>query len=251
MKSLSVALITLNEEKNLKACLQSVPFASEIVIVDSFSTDKTREIALSFKAKFISRVFEDYASQKNFAMAQCSGDWILLLDADERVNPELAIEIKKILEGRGGFETRPYAGFWMKRLNFIFGGPMRFGNSRNDKQLRLIKRGAGQFEGLVHERLKVQGQVGELAGQIEHYSTQTMEDYFRRFDKYTSLEVRQMAAEGKKANGLMIYLRPLAEFFYYYIFCLGFLDGFRGLKYQVLSSYYTYTKLAKLRKNLL
>jgi glycosyltransferase involved in cell wall biosynthesis len=237
---LSAALITRDEERNLTDCLQSLAFCDEIVIVDSGSTDKTAEIAGHFGAKFSSRPFDNFASQKNEAIRQTSGDWILLLDADERVTPELAKEIQCIIESQPDCD-----GYWMKRHNYIFGRLMRHGANANDLQLRLVRRGKGLFEGIIHERVVLHGKGGLLRSPLLHYSTRNREDYDKRLAFYTDLEAEKIYRKGIRPNAVDIFLRPVAQFLRFYIFGLGFLDGFAGLQYQCLSSYYIYVKYTK------
>ena len=239
MTQLSAAIITYNEEKKLEECLRSISFVDEIVIVDSGSTDGTRAIAERFKARFSTRPFDNFAAQKNEAIRQTRGEWILLIDADERITPELAREIQSILaaaDAKNSYELR--------RLNFFLGRPLRYGAALNDWQLRLIRRGEGLFEGLVHERVRVQSGCGRLKSWMHHHSTQTMEEYFKRFSLYTRLEGEVLGRRGKP-RGIEMAVRPLIQFIYFYFFRLGFLDGFTGFQYQILSSFYTFVKYLK------
>ncbi len=240
MPKLSVALITWNEETRIADCLKSVEFADEIVVVDSFSTDRTKELAEQSGARCYLRPFDNFSAQKNFAIEQTTGDWILLIDADERVSPALQSEIAQTIHQAEALE-----GYYLRRENYIFSGRMRYSASLQDRQLRLIKKNKGRFEGLIHERVRVDGAVGTLTHPLLHYSSQTLEDYFKRFNLYTSLEARQIFKRGIKPNAWHFFLKPAFQFFYFYIFRLGFLDGLRGLQYQLLSSFYTFVKYAK------
>lgn len=237
---LTAALITYNEEQKLADCLRSVPFADEIVIVDSGSTDKTKDIAVAFNARFILRPFDNFARQKNAALQNASGEWVLLLDADERLTPELQADVKAVIK-----DPRSLDAYYLRRQHYLFGGRMRFGASMNDWQLRLLRRGKGCFEGLVHERIKTDGATGRLKGELLHYSYQTLGEYFTKFPLFSGLDAEAMWREGKKPNLLHFLVRPPLSFVYFYFYRLGFLDGFRGLQYETLATYYLYTKFVK------
>ena len=237
---LSVAIITLNEERKLSECLASVPFADEIVIVDSGSSDGTEVIARSFNADFSVRSFDNFSNQKNAALDRTGGEWVLFLDADERLTPELQEEIKSIITN-----PSPHFTYYLKRRNFLFGGRMRFGASLNDWQLRLVRRGHGQFHGLVHERVQSPNPPGRLRGELIHTTYQTTGEYFLKFNLFTSLDAENMWKQGKKPTLAHFLFKPTADFFYFYFFRLGILDGFRGFLYQCLAVKYLYVKYIK------
>ena len=240
---LSLAIITLNEEKKLGDCLRSAAFVDEIIVVDSGSTDKTKEVAASFNARFVTRPFDNFARQKNTAIEHCAGEWILLLDADERLSPELAAEIQAVIA-----DPRSLGAYYVRRRNFLFGGRMRYGANLNDWQLRLLKRGQGHFEGIVHERVKPDGEAGYLKGDLLHYSYQTLEEYFKKFPLFSDLDAESMWRQGKKPGLAHFLARPPLNFCYFYFYRLGFLDGFRGLLYEALAANYLYTKYRKVLK---
>ncbi len=240
---LSVVLITRNEEKRLAECLASVAFADERVIFDDFSTDATREVAEHYGARFFQRRLENFAEQKNQAMAAARGEWLLLLDADERVSPELAQAILKVTASGESAD-----GYWLKRENHFFGGSLRYGANAGDWQLRLVRRGVGVFEGLVHERIRLKSEPGWLAGLLRHESCPTLRQYFEKLPRYTDLEAETLFRKGRKPALWELTLKPPAQFVYFYFLKLGFLDGWRGLVYQVLSSYYLFLKLRKARR---
>jgi glycosyltransferase involved in cell wall biosynthesis len=243
---LSAAIIAFNEEAKLSACLSSLNFVDEICLLDSGSTDKTREIAESFGAIVEIRHFDNFSSQKNAAISSTHGDWILLIDADERVTPELQQSILNIVEN---IETTKHSAFRLNRLNQIFGGKIRYGASGIDQPIRLIRRGKAHYEGLVHEQLEVSGSIGLLTGELTHITYQTLDDYYKKFNLFSTLDAKEMLRRKDRipSFGMMI-LRPWLEFFYYYIIKRGFLDGYRGFLYQVLSSYYVFIKYAKIRE---
>ncbi len=241
-RRLSVVVITKNEEKKLGDCLASVPFAGEMIVVDDYSTDATERVALEHGARFVQNRFENFSAQKNYAMSLARGDWILQLDADERVTSELAQSIQTVMG-----EPAAREGYFLMRENFIFGGPMRYGANGRDWQLRLVRRGRGQYRGVVHERIEVRGEPGRLTGVLRHYSYQTLKDYFAKFPLFTDLDAQKIFEQGKKPGFLSLGIKLPLDFIRFYIFKLGFLDGFRGLLYQLLASYYILIRHRKAR----
>jgi glycosyltransferase involved in cell wall biosynthesis len=240
--SLSVVIITLNEEANLSRTLESVKWADEIVVLDSGSTDRTREIAQSFHAKFLVEPWKGFAAQKNSALQKATGDWILSLDADEEVEPPLAQEIRELLN-----ENPAGAGFWIPRKNFFLGRWMRHGGFYPDPKLRLFRRGAGAFEDrLVHEDVRVQGATGKLRNHLLHHAYPTLESYLEHMNRYSSLGA-QMAVSRRKARFSLIdiVVRPQLTFFYNYFLRGGFLDGREGLLQHVYHANYVSWKYAK------
>lgn len=238
---LSAVLITCNEEKKVGECLESIAFADEIVVVDSGSHDRTSEIVKSRGARFFTRILDDFASQRNFALQQAAGDWILFIDADERVSPQLREQIQAAVSGDEGLH-----GYTLHRINHIFGGPMRFGAHQSDRPMRLVRRGKGRWEGLVHERLVIEGPSGALNGELKHVTYQSLEEYFSKFNLFTTLDAREMIRSGQPLPARWkTLLRPAAEFVYYYFLRQGFRDGWRGFQYQVLSSLYIFVKHVK------
>ncbi len=240
--SLSVAIITLNEEANLARTLQSVAWADEIVIVDSGSTDRTREIAESFGAKFFVEAWKGFAAQKNSALQRTSGDWILSLDADEEVEPALADEIQRTLA------TSPsVVGYWIPRKNFFLGRWIRHGGFYPDPKLRLFRRGAARFEErLVHEDLQMRGPTGNLTNHLLHHAYPTLDSYLEHMNRYSSLGAEMAAAKGVTGFSFLdIVVRPRLTFFYNYLLRGGFLDGREGLLLHLYHANYVSWKYAK------
>ena len=237
---LSTVIITYNEEQKLAECLNSISFSDEVIVVDSLSTDKTKEIAERARARFYTRPFDDFSSQKNYAMNQAKGEWILSIDADERVTEALALEIKKAIQLKN-----QYVGYYLTRQNFIFGGRMRYGASLTDFQLRLIQKGKGEFHGLVHERIAPQGAVATLKEPLLHVTYQSLDEYFAKFNHFSSLDAMELERQHKKSTWLGALVKPIVHFIYFYFFKLGFLDGRRGLMYQILSSLYVFVRDVK------
>lgn len=240
--SLSVVIITLNEEKNLARTLASVTWAEEIVVFDSGSTDKTREIAASFHAKFYVEPWKGFAAQKNLALAKATGDWVLSLDADEEVEPALAEEIRTRLAA-----GPTVAGFWIPRKNFFLGRWVKHGGFYPDRKLRLFRRGAGKFEQrLVHEDLQIDGTTASLQGNLLHNAYPTLESYLDHMNRYSSLGAEMAVARRPRGFSLVdIALRPKLTFLYNYVVRGGFLDGREGLLLHTYHATYVSWKYAK------
>jgi glycosyltransferase involved in cell wall biosynthesis len=270
--TLSVCIITHNEEANIGRTLASVAELvkqtdGEIIVVDSGSTDGTVEIARSYGAKVLVEPWKGYAAQKNSAIEKASGDWILSLDADELLDEELANDITQIVSAHhDGKEwcltpkatrsttdrlkpalAQPASGYWIARKNLFLGRWIRHGGFWPDRKLRLFRRGLGQIqERLVHETVTLRGAARNLEGSLTHHAYPTLNGYIGHMNKYSSLGAEQAVKEGKRGFSLMnIVLRPFATFIYNYFFRLGFLDGREGLLLHLYHAAYTSWKYAK------
>ncbi|HKR25884.1 MAG TPA: glycosyltransferase family 2 protein [Acidobacteriaceae bacterium] len=245
-RTLSVALITKNEEANLRRTLESVRWAGEVVVVDSGSTDRTAEIAREFGARFMVEAWRGFVAQKNFAIAQCTGEWVLALDADEEVSPELAQEIQLLLAGAPDRD-----GYFLPRRNFFLGRWIRHGGYWPDPKLRLFRRGAASFEErAVHETMQCSGATGRLRGHLLHHAYPTLESYIEHMNRYSTLGAGQALAKGKSSRGFVLFLwnvcvNPAATFLYNYGLRGGFLDGREGLLLHLYHSAYVSWKYAK------
>jgi glycosyltransferase involved in cell wall biosynthesis len=240
--SLSVVIITLNEEANLARALASVAWADEIVVVDSGSTDRTREVAESFRAKFYAESWKGFAAQKNSALAKASGEWILSLDADEEVEPALGDEIRTVLGS-----SPSVAGFWIPRKNFFLGRWIRHGGYYPDRKLRLFRRGTAAFEDrLVHEDVRLNGASSSLKNNLLHHAYPTLNDYLEHMNRYSSLGAEMAVAKHPRGFSFVdIVVRPKLTFFYNYFLRLGFLDGQEGLLLHLYHAGYVSWKYAK------
>ena len=222
---LTVALITFNEEKNLPRTLEKVKdIASEIVILDSYSTDKTKEIALSYGAKFYQEKWKGFREQKNSLLKKCSQEWILFLDADEVLSDELKKSIIDELQN-------PKAdGYLINRKTFYAGKFLNF-TWQPDRKLRLVKKNANpRWEGgNIHEYLVIDGKIKKLKGYLYHYTYKDIEDHFKRSLKYSKISAIEMHKKGKKFKLHKLIFNPIWAFSKQYFFHLGFLDGIRGL----------------------
>ncbi len=241
---LSVTIITLNEERNLRDCLESVRFADEIIVVDSGSRDLTRAIAREYQAQVFQEPWKGFAGQKNSAQEKAKGHWILNIDADERVTEGLRLEIQKVLR-----EGPPAAGFRMPRKNFFCGQWVRHGGWYPNYQLRLYRKDAGKFASReVHEQVEVKGPVENLTSPLEHYTYQSISDYIQRMDRYSELSARQYLKEGRRVSWPEILFRSWFTFIQMWVLKRGFLDGANGLILAALYSQYTFIKYSKLKK---
>lgn len=244
--TLSVAIITLNEEANLPRTLASVAWADEIVIVDSGSTDETRAIAQSCGARFITEPWRGFAAQKNFAISLCTSEWVLSLDADEAVSPEVAASIQKVLAA-----PPSRTAYALRRRNLFLGRWIRHGGYYPDAKLRLFPRGEGTFqETPVHETALYGGDTQTLDGDVLHDAYPTLASYLDHMQRYSTLGAEIAVARGRNGRGLLsflngVLLNPLATFVYNYILRAGFLDGREGLLLHLYHSAYVSWKYAK------
>jgi glycosyltransferase involved in cell wall biosynthesis len=237
----SVAVVTWNEEERLRACLESVAWADEIVVVDAESADKTVEIARAFTDRIWVRPWPGFAAQKNFALEQTTGDWVLSLDADEHVTPELSARIAEVVRQGGSAD-----GYALPRKNIFWGIWVRHGGLYPDFQLRLFRRGVGRFVAdAVHESVRVPGRVERLAEPLLHHSYRGLEDFVARSNRYSTLAAADWVRRGRRTAVTDLILRPLARFASMYIVHRGFLDGWRGLVLAVLYANYVFLRTAK------
>ncbi len=241
--TLSVVLITLNEATSLPRTLASVRWAQEIVVVDSGSTDATLEIARSAGAHLFEEPWRGFGPQKNAAIDHATSDWILSLDADEEVSPELADEIQSLLAGQSVFTA-----YRIPRLNHFLGRPLRHGGYWPDPKLRLFRRGAARFQDrAVHETLETSAPTGLLRHPLLHHCYPTLEDYIEHMNRYSTLGAEMLIASGRQRRSLAwnAVINPAATFLYNYFFRLGFLDGCEGLLQHLNHSVYIHWKYAK------
>jgi len=243
--SISVVIITLNEEDNIDSCLETVKWADEVIVVDGGSKDRTVEKARRFGAKTYEIPFRDFSSQKNAALEKATGDWIFLVDADERVTSDLAREIQKVVE-KG--ERRQ--AFALGRKTYFFGKHLRFSATQDDYPIRLWPRGRVHFEQPVHEEAVTDLEKGILKHPLIHYSTRNLEHYRLKLRRYLPLEVRLLNRRRKESSLSDLILRPLGKFAHLYFWRGGILDGLAGLQFALLSSLYVFLKYSRFRKHL-
>jgi glycosyltransferase involved in cell wall biosynthesis len=236
--ALSVLVPTLDEERNLDACLASVAFADEVVVVDSLSRDRTVEIARARGARVLERAFDDWSGQKNWALERCTHPWVLCLDADERVDATLAAAIAAL-------PAEPAAdGFRLARMNRFLGRRIRHSGWQGDRVLRLFRRERGRFAGAIHERVEGLARVADLPGALEHEPYATWADYERKLWRYARAGARAAYAAGRRSHGLDMLIRPPVRFLRMYVAQGGFLDGGAGLALCGLTAASVFLKYA-------
>lgn len=236
-------VITFNEEANIRACLESLSPCDELVVVDSHSTDRTREIAASLGARVIERDWPGYRSQKQFAIEAARHDWVLVLDADEQLSPALAAEVEALKRSGPGDAV----AFDIPRLSRYFGRYLRHGDWYPDRQTRLFDRRRARFAGMeVHERVDVDGRLGHLQGDILHDSFRDLDDQLAKRTTYARLVAASQHAKGKRGSWLSVFFNPLWRFLRGYVFRLGFLDGWRGLAVALIAAKYVREKHLRL-----
>jgi glycosyltransferase involved in cell wall biosynthesis len=241
--AVSACIVTLDEEDRLPDCLASLDWCDEVVVVDSHSSDRTREIASGLGARVIERDWPGHVVQKEYAIRQAAHDWVLCIDADERVSPELAAEIQSRRDAGFGDVT----GFELSRVSSYLGRWIRHGTWYPDHKLRLFDRRRGHWAGHdPHDRVEVDGPIARLGGELLHHPYRNLEEHLGTIDRYTTIMARELQAEGRRARLRDIVLRPPARFFVFYVLRRGFLDGWRGLLMAYLAAHYVRLKYAKL-----
>jgi (heptosyl)LPS beta-1,4-glucosyltransferase len=239
---ISVIIITKNEEYNIYKCLKSIDWADEIIIVDAESKDSTVEIAKKFTDKIYIQPWLGFAAAKQFAVQQTKNDWILWLDADERVMPDLSIEIQDLLK-----TNSTNAAFTIARRAFFLGKWIKHSGWYPGRVPRLFHKEKAVFnDAAVHEGLDIRGTIGELQHDLLHFTDPNIYHYFSKLNRYTTLASQELKKRNKKFKTLDLFIRPWWQFSKMYFLRRGFLDGVQGLILALLSSAYVFTKYAKL-----
>ncbi len=246
---ITLAVITYNEEEQLGDALRSAAgVADEIVVLDSFSQDGTRRVAEDHGARFVQRRFDDYGAQKNAALALAANDWVLNLDADERLSPDLRAALLRLKEA----PEPTVAGFLVCRRSFYLGRWIRHSGWYPDRKLRLFRRSRARWAGRIHERLELDGPSAPLPGEILHYTYAGIADHLARVNRYTTMQAEEIAAAREGRGGLAdlslllrTLLLPPFTFLERYLLKRGVLDGFPGLVISLVSSWTTALKYAK------
>ena len=234
MEKISAIIPTYNEEIHIEAAIQSVSFADEIIIIDSYSTDNTIEIAKKYNTRVIKRKFDNFSNQKNHAIEEASHKWIVLLDSDERIEEKLQKEIIEAVNSRSNF-----GAYWIYRRNFLLKKEIKFSGWQNDKVVRVINRDYCKYNGkLVHEEIESSKEIGFLKERIIHYTYKNFDSFIAKKNKVAQLQAQELAIKNQKATLPRLLLKPLFRFINHYIFRLGFLDGFQGF---FIASFYAYT----------
>jgi glycosyltransferase involved in cell wall biosynthesis len=238
---LSVIIPCFNEEAVIADCLESVKFADEIMVVDSFSTDRTLEIARRYTSRVLQHEYINSAAQKNWAIPQARHPWVLIVDSDERVTPELAEEIQAIVR-------QPECdGYWIRRRNFFLGKEIRHGSWRTDRVLRLFRRDSARYQNKhVHAEIELPGRIGWCRGLLNHYSYRSLDDFQRKVTRYTTWGALNARDKGVRGSGWRIFGHTAGHFLKGYVLKRGFLDGTEGLVIALMDGYLAYLKYARL-----
>ncbi|MEI7613164.1 MAG: glycosyltransferase family 2 protein [Betaproteobacteria bacterium] len=244
MPSVSVVIITKNEAASIAACLASVSgLADEVVVLDSGSTDGTRELCAGLGARVIETDWPGFGEQKKRAVQSAGNDWVLCLDADERVSPELAAEIRSALIAPA------YPAYRFARRNRFLGRYLRHGEGYPDWSLRLFDRRAARWSSdAVHEKVIADGPVGEIKGDLLHDSAESLAAYLAKQNRYTSLAAEMELANGRQVSAARMVLSPIVRFFKFYVLRAGFRDGVPGLVHIAIGCFNSFIKYAKIRE---
>ncbi len=244
VKPLKITAIipTLNEEMNIAEAIDSVGFADEIIVIDSYSDDKTVEIAKGLDVKVVQRGFDNFSAQKNYAINLAKHNWIYILDADERVSIALKNEIEDVIT-----DPKDFVGFYIYRAFYFFNRKIKYGGWQNDKVIRLFRKDKCKYDGkLVHELIEYDGKIGTLNNKIDHYSYQNYDYYSSKLDQYTSLQAEELFKKRRRVTFFHVLVKPLYRFFSHYILRLGLLDGFPGFVLATHHAYGVFTRYVKL-----
>lgn len=240
---ISVVILTKNEEKHIGDCLDSVSWCDEKIVIDDHSDDKTVEIARKKGAKvFTHSLHNDFSEQRNFGLEKAQEEWVLFIDADERVSSALWYEVMQHISE----SIDDYAGFYLKRQDTMWNKVLKHGETGNVKLLRLAKKGVGKWEGDVHEQWKVNGKMLVLQNPLDHFPHSTVADFLQEINFYTDLRAEELFRKKTKSNWMAILAYPKAKFFLNYFIRRGFLDGLPGLVVAILMSLHSFLVRAKL-----
>ena len=223
MTKITAIIPTFNEESNIQKALDAVSFADEIIVIDSFSTDKTIAIVQKTKAIIVQRAFDNFSNQKNFAIGKATNDWIFLLDADETISESLQKEIQKVIN-----TTTTFAAFYIYRNFFFKRKKLKFSGWQRDKVIRLFRKDNCRYKGKVHEEIYTEGEIGFLQEKINHYSYKNYNQYKSKLKSYAKLQAEELLVIGKFVTPYHLFIKPLARFFIQFFIKLGFLDGVQG-----------------------
>ena len=239
---ISISLITFNEEDNIRPCLESVTWADEIVIVDSFSTDRTREIASEYTDRILQREWKGINDQRQYALGQCANEWVLCVDADERVTPELRDEILSLFSG-----GEPSCdGFLIPRRTYFLGRWIRHCGWYPGHKLRLFRKTKGRFgDNDPHDQVLLDGEVKKLARDLLHFTYRDLSHNVRTINSFTTTRAARLLKEGAGSGVLDLTVRPILRFFQQYVLRGGFLDGMPGLIICGMSAFSVFLRQAK------
>lgn len=238
---ITAVILTKNEEKNIVDCVESVSWCREIIVLDDFSDDRTLDVLKSLPVKFFKRKMNgNFSEQRNFGLENAGSEWVLFLDADERVTEELKEEIKHTVE------NEKVDGFYIRRVDYMWGKKLKFGETGNKKILRLGRKGAGKWVGKVHEEWNISGSINELKNEIIHFPHPTIADFLKEINYYTDLRAKELFEKKQRVGYANIIFYPIGKFLFNYFLKLGFKDGVPGLIVSILMSFHSFLVRGKL-----
>ena len=233
---------TFNEEIHIEEAIKSVDFSDEIIVIDSFSTDKTVALAKKHDVIILERVFDDFSSQKNFAIEKSSHEWIFILDSDERISEALKKEIVNALKEKNNF-----VAYSIKRNFYFLGKKIKYSGWQRDRVIRFFSKKHCKYNGdLVHELVDVNGEIGKLNNVIDHFSYRNFEHYLAKLNRNSWLKAKKLHQEKKGVNLYHLIIKPPVRFLTHYVIRLGFLDGFEGFILASVQSYGVFMRYIKL-----
>jgi len=241
---ITIVILAKDEEKNIKECIKTIDWADQIILIDDSSTDRTKEIAEKLKAEvFTHSLNNDFAAQHNFGLEKAKNEWVLFIDADERVSKELKEEILSAVNKKNNYD-----GFYLRRDDFFLGRWLKHGETSRFNALRLGKKNKGKWQRQVHETWQIEGQLGQLKNHLKHYSHQTLSDFVKTINFYSTLHARALAKEGVRFNLWRLIIYPKGKFVDNYFLKGGFMDGIQGLIMSLMMSLHSFLSRAKLYK---
>ncbi|MFS8158910.1 MAG: glycosyltransferase family 2 protein [Candidatus Roizmanbacteria bacterium] len=243
---LTIAILAKNEEKRIEKCLSHCTFASEILLIDNGSTDKTSSLAKNYNAHVISDLSDDFSHLRNYALEKAKNEWVLFVDCDEFISSQLQQEISKVLKSKRASYT---AAFAIKRRDFFWGKELKYGEILRVRQLgllRLVKKGTGTWIGHVHETYQTRKPTGILASFLDHYPHQTIKEFLMAIDNYSTIRSEELFKKHTSIHWYHIIFWPVGKFVFTYIIRLGFLDGAAGFVYSFMMSFHSFLVRAKL-----
>ena len=241
MTKITAIIPALNEESHIEAAIKTVSFADEIIVIDSYSTDDTVLLAKEHKVKIIKRKFDDFSSQKNFAIDQAKHPWIYILDADERVTPQVKKEILEAVK-----KPKGNVGFYVRRSFYFAGKKIKYSGWQRDKVVRLFLKEFCKYQGIVHETIKTDGEIGFFKGKIDHFGYKNYNHFISKIHQYAELKARDLHAKGRTVHAFHLIVKPIYRVFSHFILKRGFLDGYTGLILSITQGYAVLTRYIKL-----
>ena len=242
MNELTVVILTLNEERHITDCINSVGWADRVVVLDTLSTDRTVELAKAAGAQVLQHPFENYSQIRNVALEQVESPWIFFVDADERGTPELGDEIRHVIN------ERDENGWWVPRHNYLFGKLTLGSGWYPDYQMRLLRRGTAHYERPVHEIVVLEGQEGWLKNTLRHYNYDTVAQFRAKQARYTDLDARILYDAGERPRPYTPATQAIRHFFWRFFSLRGYRDGLHGLRLGLYMAYYEAVKYQKLAR---